>query len=1151
MRFVGREKELYTLHRYMEEVREGRGKVILVEGPAGIGKTALIEEFLKGLKDVQILKSRGDPSSKYIPYMAFSQALEDYGSLQEIRKKEWKRRISEIVERIAGENRMVFVDEIGHGGGYRIYKELSMRIKGAYFTIRKPKRKDAIWLTETQTEKESVSPYDIEFKLTSHIYDFLSGEERKVVYIENLNYLIYMVGIDRVVDFLHTLRSISQNRHIVLVSGKMEYLTDEEKKLIVEIFDEKVIVEWEDVITPPVVVLTDSIPKEHVLRLVDRKVDGENTLYVSPHGIHPTRLDFEIFEKISEAIRGGLDVAIECLGTLVHYNDRRMVYVWLKAVSDYASKFGRRVYLMYFPHMEGDIEFFLDLIDQGLERIYGASKVNERASLKFYDVIFKFLHNYSKRKPFLLVFEDVQWIDTSSLELIDYLARNIGESKIMLILTYRSEDIAGDRETLNMISKLQGERNSVILRLKPLGRNDIERMLTHLGFDVDFNAIYDASEGNPLLAINMARYFSREDKSVHLPDTIRESIEMQIDLLDDAHLNFIRFLAVAGNEIPIQLVEEFYPEYQFFMDKMDKFFVKLDRDFLRFTYSPYREVVYRNMSKDTRIELHRKIGEWAERRNFLFLAAYHYYMAREERAVKFLKMAADEAVNMLAFQSAIDYLKKAVEIAERYHKKHLLGDLYTRLGEWYIATGDYENAVEAFQNALKFEEDKRVYLGTKIGMVYRLMGNLEKAREVLENYFEIAEGMDRARIIGELGIINWEIGNFGESLENLKEYLNYAKRYKSRVDEVRAKRNIAIVYYMEGKYREALKYASDALKISEDIGDMGELAEIYNILGVINNHLTKYDVAIEYLMKYLDISEKMGNMDHLSRAYNNMGVTYEKMGKIREAEEYYRKAMKIIEKLGNDRLLEGFYSNIGVLYSRHGNYVDGFEYLKRSLQLSEKLNNKFGMCEHLLSLGELCIEMGRYLEAIEYFLRALDIANEKFYLTQQFASHTYLSRVYVALGDGKRAIKHIELAYSLKKYIQEDYLLMDHFIVNAEYQIRFGSRDRALNYLSRAREIADRIRDRVNFLYIRILEAYLNCDGDMVSSKKIFESTIGEYSDLDYKFYVAESYFYYALCLKKNGEKRAKDILFKAIEIYRQLGLKEKILDVEKRFNEI
>lgn len=637
MVFVGREKELYALQRYMEDLRNGRGKVILIEGPAGIGKTALVNKFLEGLEDVQILKSRGEPSSKYIPYRAFSQALEEYGNLQEIRRKEWKRRISEIAERIAKESKMVFVDEIGYGGGYRIYKELSARIKGAYFTIRNPRRKDAIWLTETQTEKESVSPYDIEFKLTPYIYDFLSEEGRRVVYIENLNYLIYMVGIDRVVDFLHALRSISQGRHIVLVSGKMEYLSDEEKKLIEDLFDEKVIVEWEDAITPPTVVLTDSIPDKKVFRLVDRKVNDENSLCVSPQGIHPTRLDFEIFEKISEAISKGMDVAIECLGTLVHYNDRRIVYVWLKAVSDYANKFGRKVYLKYFPLMERDIEFFLDLVDQGHEKLYGAGKVNERTSLKFYDVIFKFLHNYSKRKPFLLVFEDVQWIDTSSLELIDYLARNIGESKIMLILTYRSEDIMGDRETLNLIVRLQEERNSVILRLKPLGRKDIEKMLSYMGFEVDFNAIYDASEGNPLLAINMARYFSKDNMALHLPDTIRESIEMQIDLLDDAHLNFIRFLSVAGNEVPIQLVEEFYPKYEFFMNKMDKFFVRREGDSLRFAYSPYREVVYRNISKDTRFELHRKIGEWAERRNFLFLAAYHYYMAREERAVKILK----------------------------------------------------------------------------------------------------------------------------------------------------------------------------------------------------------------------------------------------------------------------------------------------------------------------------------------------------------------------------------------------------------------------------------------------------------------------------------------------------------------------------------
>ncbi len=1150
MAFVGRERELYTLKRYLNDVRGGAGRVVLIEGPAGIGKTALVDEFLRDVSDVQVLKSRVEPSSSYIPYYAISQAFGEYGTLREIRRNEWKRMIAEIAERLAYETKMIFVDEIGYGGGYRIYKELSKRIKGEYFTIRKPWREDAIWLTETETDVPKINPYDLEFKLTSQILDFLQVNEKRAVYIENINYLIYLVGIDRVVDFLHTLRSIAQDTHIVIVSGKMEYLTENERKLIEGIFDEKLLVEWEDEIRPSTIVLVDSLPENHVFRVVDRRIKNEKMVYVSPQGTHPSRLDFEIFEKISEAIDSGMDVSIECLGTLIHYNDKRSVYIWLKALGDYASKNGRKIYILQKPSLERDIEFFLDLIDEGKEKMYGTGMVDDRKSFKFYETIFRFLHNNSRRNPFLVIFEDIQWIDVNSLELIHYLARNIGESKIMLLLTYRSEDVVINRNIIGLLTKLQDERNVYIIRLKPLRKMDIENLLSSLDVDVDFDAIYEASEGNPLLAINMARYFAMGMES-GIPDTIRESIEMQIDELDEAHLNFIRFLSVVGNEAPLELVEDFYPEYGFFMEKLGKFFLKQEGKNLRFAYSPYREVVYRGISRDTRMEIHRRIGEWAHRKGALFLAAYHYYMARDERAITFLKMAAEESVNMLAFKSAIEYLQKAVEIALKYGKKESLGELYRSLGEWYIATGEYERAVNAFNDAMKYDPKSRILYGIKIGMCYRLMGSLEIAMETLEKYLDEAKNMERARIIGELGIINWERGNFTEALKNLKEYLDYSRKHQSGEDEVRALRNIASVHYMEGDYRRAIKYALRALKVAEEVGDIRELAETYNILGVVNNHLANYKDALEYLMKFLEISEKIGNMDYLSRAYNNIGVTYEKLGDMRKAEEYYKKSLKVIEKLGNYRLLEGFYNNIGILQTRHGNYQEGLNYLNRSLELAIKINNVYGMCEHYISLGEVYTEMGKYYEAIDSFIMAIEIAKKNSYVTLLFSAYLYLSRAYIYLGESRKVREYLELAHSLKNNVQEEYLLMDYYVVNGEYEAHFGNGEMGLKWLSRAKDIARRINDMVNMTYVEVLEAYLICDENSSKAKKMFERAIKVYEELDYKNYVADTYRYYALCLRKVHKGRAKDILLKARKLYEEAGLTEKIMEADRELSEI
>ena len=1151
MEFVGREQELHNLHLYLKEVKDGKGRVILLEGPAGIGKTTLVDRFLKDLEDVEVLKSRCESSSRYIPYNSFSRALMNYGTLGDIRKNELKRRVKEVVDKLLEDNKMVFVDEIGYGGGFRLYGEIRKKVSGIYFSPRKPRRDDGIWLTETETEVKKIDPYNLEFEFLSEIHDFLKEDDRKVVYIENLNYLIYLVGITRVLDFLQSVHSMAQGKHIIIISGKLEYLSEEERHLIMSVFDDKILIEWDERPSRAWLIMVDKINKKNVFILTNKKRRGKAHLYISPYGIHPTRLDFEIFEKISEAVKEGRDIVIECLDLLIHYNDKRRIYIWLKAVVDYAQKYRRRVYIVGKNLNPQEMAFFSDLVDKNETKRYGTMEITEKSSLKFYDVIYSFLEYYSKKKPIILVFEDIQWIDINSLELIHYLARNIGKNRIMIILTYRSEDIVSDEDLVEILAKIQNERVSRIMRLKPLSMGEIEKLLFSMGYKkTNVKSIYRGSEGNPLLALNMARYME-QGKTQILPDTIRESIEMQIDRLDELHLNFLRFLSVVGNDILIEIVEDFYPRYEMFMEKIENVFVKRDANYIRFIYSPYRDVIYRGISRDTRIDLHRKVAQWMERKDMLFEAAYHYYMARDERAIRFLHIAAEEAIRMLAFRSAIEYIQKALEIAEKYRKGDIIGSLYKNLADWYMTIGEYRYAVKMYIRAMRHLPEEKVYLGTKIATCYRMMSKFDEARVFLNEYLKIAKDLDRARIIGQIGIIDWEVGDFKNALKNLREYLKCAKKYKSKVDQVSAYRNIASVYYMEGKYQDALKYAEKALKIAEDIGDINEVATTYNVLGVINNHLANYSDALRYLTKYMEISEKMGNLDFLARAYNNIGVTYEKLGEIKKAEEYYRKSVEIIEKIGNDKLLEVFYNNLGVLYARHGNYLRGLEYMKKSLEISNKLNDKYEMCDRLVSLCTLTIEMGKYFEAIDFCNRGIEMAKENLYISQLFGGYVHLARAYTFLKELKKAREYLNMAESLLKDIQESYLLIEYYLTNAEYYMAVNNMDKAREYLGYAKREADQIKDIILIEHINVLLAYLKCSRGLKDVREIFEKAIGYYEKFDYKKDLADAFYYYGLCLIKWDKNEGLEKLRRCIELYHQMGLGEKIREVEDRINEI
>jgi len=77
--FVGRERELDALHEGLSHARAGRPRFVLIEGPAGIGKTSLVEHFLADAPGLTVLRASGDLSESDLPFGVIDQLLRRAG----------------------------------------------------------------------------------------------------------------------------------------------------------------------------------------------------------------------------------------------------------------------------------------------------------------------------------------------------------------------------------------------------------------------------------------------------------------------------------------------------------------------------------------------------------------------------------------------------------------------------------------------------------------------------------------------------------------------------------------------------------------------------------------------------------------------------------------------------------------------------------------------------------------------------------------------------------------------------------------------------------------------------------------------------------------------------------------------------------------
>jgi predicted ATPase len=117
------------------------------------------------------------------------------------------------------------------------------------------------------------------------------------------------------------------------------------------------------------------------------------------------------------------------------------------------------------------------------------------------------LETITTANPLLLIFEDLQWVDRSTVDLISALARGRGPAKLMLIGTYRRADVALSEHPLKLVKQdLLVHRLCQEISLEPLGEGQVAEYLAPSSSEARVpdglaGLVHRHSEGNPLFMV--------------------------------------------------------------------------------------------------------------------------------------------------------------------------------------------------------------------------------------------------------------------------------------------------------------------------------------------------------------------------------------------------------------------------------------------------------------------------------------------------------------------------------------------------------------------------------------------------------------------------------------------------------------------------
>jgi predicted ATPase/DNA-binding SARP family transcriptional activator/Tfp pilus assembly protein PilF len=131
--------------------------------------------------------------------------------------------------------------------------------------------------------------------------------------------------------------------------------------------------------------------------------------------------------------------------------------------------------------------------------------LHEQERLHLWEATLGLLSILSKAYPLLLIFDDLQWADDSSLELLIYLAHHLQNQRILLIGTCRDGELAPHHKLRTLLQDLQREQTITIIPVHPLTHAQIGSLVSHLPKDIVVSIQKQAS-GNPFFAEELARY---------------------------------------------------------------------------------------------------------------------------------------------------------------------------------------------------------------------------------------------------------------------------------------------------------------------------------------------------------------------------------------------------------------------------------------------------------------------------------------------------------------------------------------------------------------------------------------------------------------------------------------------------------------------
>jgi DNA-binding CsgD family transcriptional regulator/tetratricopeptide (TPR) repeat protein len=473
------------------------------------------------------------------------------------------------------------------------------------------------------------------------------------------------------------------------------------------------------------------------------------------------------------------------------------------------------------------------------------------SQLQVFENTLALLTDRAAAAPVLLVLEDLHWADTSTLDLTVFLAHNLDDQPILLLGTYRADELPSAERMRRFADRVRRSGSAVLLDLGPLERDELSALLaarTDSSLPTRLtNEIVARAEGNPFFAEELLA--AAADPSGELPRGLRELLLQRVARLDRRTQGLLRVAAAAGRDVAYTLLRAVtaLPE----RDVRESLRRAVDHGVLvadhatgsfRFRHALLAEAIYATILPGEREELHARLAEELGRAGAASaeLAPHWAAAGRSTDALVASVDAAREAEAVFGLAEALGHLERAHALWETAPDAHeRVGIDRAELCAWTARqaseTGAAPRAVELARRAIELvgreHPHRAALLEVDLGEYLYELGDDDAAFGAVERAVEIAPAEppspERAYALGSLAGGLMMRRRHQESLATAEVALGLARRVGAGKAEVRALTVVGVDLAYLGRDKEGLDYLCQALQLAEGIGDHWGLDRVY------------------------------------------------------------------------------------------------------------------------------------------------------------------------------------------------------------------------------------------------------------------------------------------------------------------------------------